>query len=341
MFVAPQNTKGGIGSVLQLYSSYLENIDVLYTYPENKSVSRYLFFLKSLIDLFYKLSTNRNIGIIHIHTASRGSFYRKTFVLLIAKLFGKKVILHIHGGGFKRFVEGSLGHGSWIVSIMHLADLNICLSIEWLEYFKKKWGVKNIVVLPNPIVMPSYNFEKKPNKQIALLYLGAVVQSKGIFDLVEFLSNYQNCLDGKILLHIGGEGDLDRLRQFVDKHKMANQIVIHGWVKAEQKVKLFQNSDLFILPSYTEGLPMSILEAMSYGKPIVATNVGGIPSLVKTEVNGWLFDPSDFKQLNVIFNELFDQPQLLLDYGKRSYDLAWSYDIHTIAQRLEQLYEQI
>ena len=101
------NAKGGIGAVLDLYAQQFESFDVLYTYPESKSVSRIPFYLKALSKLIQKLRSGASIDIVHIHTASNGSFYRKSFVLLIAKLYGKKTVMHIHGGGFKEFYNNS------------------------------------------------------------------------------------------------------------------------------------------------------------------------------------------------------------------------------------------
>lgn len=341
LFVAPQNTKGGIGSVLQLYSSSIENIEILYTYPEAKTIPRIFYFGKSIFKLVYKLSTDGEISIVHIHTASRGSFYRKSIVLILSNLFAKKTILHIHGGGFKQFYESSYVNRLWVSRILQSADINICLSQEWFTYFKERCRHKNFAVLPNPILMPLYQQPNKYQNKIVILYLGAVVQTKGIFDLVEFFSLYRPFLESKIDLHVGGEGDLNRLQFMVDKYKMNNHIKIHGWINREEKENLFRKADLYILPSYAEGLPMSILEAMAHGKPIIATNVGGIPSIVKKGKNGWLFKPGSFNELTTIFDELFVQPELLLEYGKQSYVLAEAFDIRKIVHQLEELYKKI
>ena len=341
LIVAPENTKGGIGSVLQLYSSYLTNIEILYTYEEAKTVSRGMYFLQSLFRLVYKFYSDKQISIVHIHTASYGSFYRKSVVLLLAKLFVKKTILHIHGGGFKQFIESSYLKGRWVVSILQLADLNICLSQEWYFYFTEQWRLNNFTVLPNPILLPTYPNSNAYQDKIVLLYLGAVVHTKGIFDLIEFLSLYQKFKAGKIILHIGGQGDINHLESLLDKYRMKEHVIIHGWVNTREKENLFQQSDIYILPSYAEGLPMSILEAMAHAKPIIATHVGGIPSLVKNQENGWLFDPNNFNQLNQIFDELFQYPDLLSRFGQNSYHLAEAYDIKKIAMQLEDLYEHV
>jgi glycosyltransferase involved in cell wall biosynthesis len=97
--------------------------------------------------------------------------------------------------------------------------------------------------------------------------------------------------------------------------------------------------DVFILPSHIEALPMSILEAMSYGKPIVSTRVGGIPSLVKEDYNGWLYDPNDIKHLDKIIDEIFADKGRIKVYGHNSRTEALKYDIQTVAKKLNSIYD--
>ena len=181
------NAKGGIGAVLDLYEQHFDSFEVLYTYPENKAVARLPFYLKALLKLVQKLSSDPTIKIVHIHTASNGSFYRKSIVLLIAKLFGRKTVMHIHGGGFQIFYRDSFFKDIIIKPILNVADQVICLSESWLEYFSSQLNLKNITVLPNPIKLPIIETKTLSSKRIELIYFGAIVETKGIFELVNYL----------------------------------------------------------------------------------------------------------------------------------------------------------
>ncbi len=335
------NVKGGIGAVLDLYAQQFDSFQVLYTYPESKTVSRLPFYLKALFKLMHKLSTDKQIEIVHIHSASRGSFYRKSVALLIAKLYGKKTVMHIHGGGFKEFYYASFFKNTLIKPILNSADQVICLSDEWLEYFANQLKLKNIAMLPNPIALPTLQAKTIAADRIELIYFGAVVATKGIFDLVMFLTTNRHFNEGNIVLHICGDGELEKLRSIVNLHHLEKRILIHGWTNGSNKIDLFRKADIFILPSFAEGLPMSILEAMSYGKPIIATRVGGIPSLVQPNYNGWLYTPNNTQELTTIFDELFSNLRQLNQYGQHSREMSIAYDIKSVSKRLQTIYANI
>jgi glycosyltransferase involved in cell wall biosynthesis len=335
------NAKGGIGAVLDLYSKQFKSFEVLYTYPEGKVASRLQFYLKALSRLIQKLSSDASVDIVHIHSASNGSFYRKSIVLLIAKLYRKKTVMHIHGGGFKEFYNSSLLKSTLIKTILNSADQVICLSDVWYDFFSNQLKLKNAVVLPNPIAIPNILPKEIESKQIELIYFGAVVAKKGIFDLVNYLATNQHFIEGKIVLHVCGEGELEELRSIVSLHKLEEKIFIHGWTSGTSKFDLFHRADIFILPSHAEGLPMSVLEAMSFGKPIIATKVGGIPSLVHPQYNGWLYEPSSIQELTVVFNDLFSNLEQLNEFGRHSRQLSLAYDIHTVSNKLQTIYTNL
>jgi glycosyltransferase involved in cell wall biosynthesis len=127
----------------------------------------------------------------------------------------------------------------------------------------------------------------------------------------------------------------------LQQHGISGSVVQHGWIENEAKSRLMNMMDIFILPSYIEALPMSILEAMSYAKPIISTKVGGIPSLVKEEYNGWLYNPSQIKQLDKIFDEIFADKTKLQVFGNNSRAEVLKYDIQSVALQLNSIYTDV
>jgi glycosyltransferase involved in cell wall biosynthesis len=339
LFVGPDNSKGGIGAVLNVYSRNLSNFELITTFSSDLNKNRVVYFIKSLFRLIKKLLNDASINIVHIHTASNGSFLRKSIVLLITKTLSRKVVLHIHGGSFKEYLSSSTIRAQYIIAILTMADVVVCLSDEWLIYFKTNIGLNNAVVLSNPIELPILSNRQKEEDKIELLFLGAVVPPKGIFDLIEYLATNEYFISGRIRLHICGEGDQYQLDKVLQKHNISDAVVQHGWVQNDLKSSLMNMMDVFILPSYIEALPMSILEAMSYGKPIVSTRVGGIPSLVKEDYNGWLYDPNDIKHLDKIIDEIFADKGRIKAYGHNSRAEALKYDIQTVAKKLNSIYD--
>lgn len=341
LFVAPMNAKGGIGAVLDLYAQHFTAFEVLYTYPENKNISRIQFYIKALFKLIYKLWTDQSIEIVHIHTASKGSFYRKSVVLLIAKIYSKKTVMHIHGGGFKEFYNSSPLKSILIKPILISADQLICLSDVWHSYFSNELKLRNTVVLANPIALPILQNKSIASNRVELIFFGAVVANKGIFDLVTYLISNQHFIEGKILLHICGDGELEKIKSIVNSHQLQKKILIHGWVSGLRKIDLFKQADIYILPSFAEGLPMSILEAMSFGKAIIATNVGGVPSLVQPSYNGWLYAPNNIQDLTQIFDDIFSNLGQLKVFGQHSRQMSLAYDIQTVSKKLQMIYAKL
>ena len=120
-----------------------------------------------------------------------------------------------------------------------------------------------------------------------------------------------------------------------------SNIEFHGWADESTKKQLLDECDIFILPSRYEGLPVSILEAMAYRKPIIATDVGGISSIVKPGYNGWLFDSNDIGQLDLILDEIFTNRLLLRTYGMNSYQEASKYSSEEVVHTLSGIYESL
>jgi glycosyltransferase involved in cell wall biosynthesis len=341
LFIGPQNDFGGIGAVLQSYEKNIQPFNFIATYPSDNNESKFIFFLKSIFKLTQYLFQAKEIKIIHLHTASKGSFYRKSIVCIIGKIFGKKIVFHMHGGLFNQFYYDAGILKYYIKAILKLGDVVICLSNEWLDFYSNEMGLTNVIVLGNPI--ESYTCSNVPTNTdcIHLLFLGKICDDKGIFDLIDFLKDNIYFQENKIKLTIAGIGEIERLEKVIENPVLKNNIKFLGWVKDEAKQKIICACDIFILPSYFEGLPVSILESMAMGKPIIATNVGGIPSIVQNNYNGWLFAPGKFNQLNQIFKEIFSDRKILQQYHVNSLTAAKIFAPEVVFAKLNNVYTSL
>jgi len=349
LYIGPEKDYGGIGSVLDIYANYIPNFKFIASYPsfesgkkgwENKIYAS-LFFLQCLFHFTYVLIFDKKIKIIHIHSASNGSFIRKSILTHIGKILNKKVLLHIHSGNFKNYYNKAGLLKKYILYTLKKTDKVICLSNEWLEFYSSELGLKNAIVLPNPVESHQKSLPNYKKEKINLLFLGKVCKEKGIFDLIEFLEKNSWFQKKYIQLKIAGNGETEKLQQLINRQNLSEGIEYIGWIKAEQKNKIIMDADIYILPSYFEGVPISILECMSAGKPIIATNVGGVPSLVEANENGWLFEPGKFDQLNEIFDEIFNSKNLITKYGENSWKKAQQYKPEVIIQKMLSIYSQM
>jgi glycosyltransferase involved in cell wall biosynthesis len=131
------------------------------------------------------------------------------------------------------------------------------------------------------------------------------------------------------------------LKELIKKHQIEDIVEFIGWVTGEEKKRVLNGADVFILPSYNEGVPISILEAMSYGKPIIATNVGGIPEIVIMNKNGLLIDPGKPDQIEKAINTLLENPELVKEFGENSEKMIQKHLPHSVIKELEENYKSI
>lgn len=338
LFIGPESDKGGMGSVLSIYEKYLPGAEFISTYPARTESSKILYFIKSIVKIIKLFSFNSQIKIVHIHCASKGSFIRKSIICLISKLYNKKTIMHMHGGGFKNFYHNGLNK-YYINFILKISDKIICLSDEWNDFFKNIIEEKKIIVLGNPVedFKNIMNLDEN-NNLINMLFLGKICEEKGIYELIEYLFTNTHFKENKIKLTIGGIGNIDKLESIINDNINIKYV---GWITKEEKLKYMSECNLLILPSHTEGLPISILEAMSAGKPIISTNVGGIPSIVKEKHNGWLLNVHELEKLGEIFTEIFNNNEIIREYGDNSYKESMKFHPKDIIYKLEKTYANI
>lgn len=341
LFVGPENEFGGIGAVLDNYRKNISDFKFVPTFSSGNKGFKIFFFVRSLFKILRFLAMDPDIAIIHLHSASRGSFIRKSIICLIGKSSGKKIVFHIHSGGFKSYYENARFLQPYIRFILNLSDRVVCLSDQWLDFFTHGIKLNNVVVIGNPIETNGCDEKKTSGKVLHMLFLGKICDDKGVFGLIDFLKTNKYYLDSQIKLVIGGNGEEERLRKLLQEPSLGKHIEYCGWVQGEDKKRLICDCDIFILPSYMEGLPVSILEAMANGKPIIASNVGGIPSIVKADHNGWLIDPGAFYQLDIVFEQIFLNEKILATYRNNSLGEAARFSSPVILNELAELYTSL
>lgn len=329
--------KGGIASVLNTYSSFIRPFKFVRTHAsELNQIQKIWYALSGYVMLVWKLMTDKDIQIVHIHSASNVSFWRKSYAIRIAKAMGKKVVFHCHGGGFKEFRENNRDK---VDAILSKVDCIVCLSDVWKEYFEGI-GCKNVTIIKNVIGDPKPMSIKKDGL-IHFLFLGLICDNKGIFDILSVTSEHKEDLVGKILLHVGGDGQTERLLSKIKEYGIEELVVFEGWVDKEKKQHLLKLADVFLLPSYIEAVPISILEAESYHKPVITTNVGGIPSIVKDQVSELFVRPGNADDIYSAMKKMSEDETLRCQYGEAGYEISKGYLPDTIKNELVVLYDKM
>lgn len=341
LMVGPKRaSKGGINSVINTYmrSSLCKNnkIRFLGTYDARGLHFTIISYARAILILPWILM-RPSLKVVHIHTASRGSFLRKSIIVHIARLFNKKVILHIHSGEFLKFYNRVDKLRKAYIRYTLRKSLVIALAKSWKKNIMEILGNKGDVrILYNPIETREIN---NTGKTKDILFLGLLREKKGVFDLIEAVKKLDD-LDFRLLL--GGTGDSERVKKEIKGTPSENKVKLLGWVAGEKKRKTMRGSCIYVLPSYFEGLPISVLEAMSYGIPVISTPVGGIPEAVEDGKSGFLIQPGDTKALAEKISYLIRNPRIREKMGKEGHRIAKErFDIKKIAGQLQEIYDSL
>lgn len=330
---------GGISAVVKYWSDNIEELQYYPVYRVGGKLTKGWWFVTSYIRIFFRLLTDQKIKIVHLHTAADGSFHRNSQLIRMVKRFGKRIILHIHASRFKDFYNESSDEGKrQIMNTLLRTDRLIVLSQSWKEWFMSQ-GIaeEHITILhnitPNPTKLAdAYTDDNK----LHLLFMGEIGQRKGVFDILRALKSHKNELEGKLEFRIGGNRQEDRLISCIREYGLEGMVCFEGWVSGEKKLRLLNWADVYILPSFNEGLPISILEAMSYACPIISTPVGGIPEVVND--NGILITPGDSEEIYAAIKRYIDNPDLIIQEGNVSLNNVSKYLPDYVMNDLKKIY---
>lgn len=330
------NPRGGIGMVTNSYEQLFPVFNYLTTQREGSTISKILVFAGALLKLVPYLC-GKKIRVVHVHGSSDGSFYRKAIIIILSKLAGKKVIFHIHSGGFKDFTRK---HEKAVRYILFKCDTVVALSDYWKEYYENDLGCKHVTVIPNIMEIPAEDHSCRKDPRCTFLFLGKVCDHKGLFDLLDVFQEHAEELRSATRLLIAGIGESDRLLSFIRTHQLEDFVEYKGWVEGDSKTLLLNQSDVFVLPSYYEGVPISLLEGFSYHLPAIATNVGGIPEILHDGENGILITPGDKDALYLAMKRLADSPSLRMEMGGKGHETSMEHLPCKVEDRLTKLYKQ-
>ena len=333
--------RGGMSSVLQtLLSSRLAQsyeLRAISTHPAGRRASRIGIFVRALVQLRKILRSPQTPQIVHVHTAARGSMYRKALIVALARRYGAVVILHLHTGSgeMSEFWDG-LGPARrrFFKRALEGADVLLSASDATAREVASRFGTQMPTVLNNPLPGPLPREPSNDATQAApeLLYLGGFeAPVKGGQVLLEALAGLGD-VSSTFGVTLAGPGQAPPGADAVGRWV--------GWLEGSAKAQALERADIVVLPSISEGLPVALLEAMSYGKAVIATSVGSIPKVIADGVNGVLVPSGDPAALAAGIRRLLAEPQLRRDLGASARLRAAEFTPERIAEQLDVIYQK-
>lgn len=335
-----RSVNGGISAVVNnYYKAGLDKgveLEYIGTMEDGSKGHKLKVAIKALVVFLMKIS---NYEVVHIHMASDSSLYRKIPFIWLTKVFKKKLVIQQHGGDIKNFYysQCSRRRQQFIKNILNRADSFLVVASYLKDIFKDIVDEDKIIVFPNTIEIPTK--EKTDYRGQNLLFLGRLCKEKGIRELLEVIKDLKQEFSD-LHLFLGGVWVEEELKE---KAKLYGEFVHYlGWIDREKKEEYLQKCNIFVLPTYFEGLPMSLLEGMAYGCACVATEVGGIPQVMTDRKDGLIIPPKDEIALKNAIRELLLNQDLQKEIGKNARkNVECNYKIDVSIDKLTKIYKHL
>ena len=349
MYITPGGVegRGGMGRMARYFLAAFRcmpdlEVRVLDPYGPGTFWKMPFYFLGSLVSLSVACARGR-VDVTHIHMSFGGSAVRKLALMRVAAFFSVPTILHVHGSEFAVFGDRLSPRLRGILAReMARATRLVVIGRFWRQYLVERLEIEDrkVIVVANGVPLPTACPPSRSDRSCRIVYLGALGSRKGTSDLLRALASPRlRVLQWDAV--IAGNGDLDAFRAEAAALGIADRVALPGWIGPEEAQALLTSAAVFVLPSYNEGLPVAVLEAMAAGIPVVTTRVGAIPDLGIDNVAGFLIDPGSIEDLADRLAALVEDPTLREQFGANGRRRVESdFTIDSTAQRLAALYRE-
>ncbi len=267
------------------------------------------------IQYLLKLLRKKNINGVIIFSSSGFSFYEKILMAFLSNMYNIRSFLFIRSGHFI-----NLNQNNSIVRSLNKLLLKIPTYIgaqgnKWLEFYKEmNTDLSKVKLIYNWIKIKGnflYNTDKEP---IIFLFAGLMDAKKGVLDLFDVIEEYDDLK--QYVFRFAGDGVLfEKLQERKEKNNLLN-VELLGWLEQKELFNEYKKADVFILPSYAEGFPNAVLEALNFRLPVISTNIGGIPDSIINNYNGYIFEPGDKKRMHASIKKLGKSMNRRISFSK-------------------------
>ena len=289
------------------------------------------------------------IALAHVNVATKGSTWRKLAVVALVHALRLPLTLHLHAGEYPTFYRDLPRTGQRVVRWMfQAADCVIVLGESWRGFAEATLGVdpRRVEVLHNGIPDPLKSGVREVTRSVELeagplrlLFVGKLDARKGVGDLLQALAD-SGIAGGNWQLDVVGQGDSRPWHDLARKLDIAGQVNFAGWLGHVELTELYRSADVFVLPSYAEGLSIALLEAMAFRLAIVTTAVGAHEEVIENGVNGLVVCAGDVPALSAALGRLLGNRTDREDFGRRARaSFVERFELNEWTDRLLEIYQ--
>lgn len=334
-----RKTRGGITSVVKAHETGEQWLKYhcrwIETHRDGAAWRKIWYFTTAIIEYIVLLPF---YDIVHIHVGLRTSVDRKLIFAKLAKLAGKKIIIHFHPATEKHLFDSKFS-----IKIHHLfeyADKLIVLSPQWIKWINAAYPHNKfdmqVIYNPCPIV------NREASHEEYILYAGTLSERKGYNRLLTAFSmiakDYPNWK-----IKFAGNGAIEEAKKLQKELGIAqNQVEYLGWVSGKEKDETFQKASIYCLPSWGEGFPMGVLDALAYGIPVITTPVGGMEQVLHHGKDCLIFDTYNIDALANALKQMMGDESLRTDIVHEADKLVNTcFNIQFINTEIGEIYREI
>ena len=351
IFLNKKYIKGGVGNYYYILRNYVEGayfMDVSYSTGKYGVVDFIIKYIKYFISYFANIIKPVYKIVIFNPSLSESAFFRDYPYLLLAILFRKKRIVYFRGwhSNTEKWIDDSSLMKYIFKLLYNRANAFIVLS----ERFKNKlreWGFQQAIYLETTLVDDVMINGFQPNTRtkmpmsINILFLARVEEEKGIFEVLDTYQIIKKKYPELKLTIAGDGGKIDDVKYIIDEQNIEN-VEFTGYVTGEEKARTFVNNDLYLFPSHGEGMPNSVLEAMSFGLPVITRNVGGLRDFFEHGKMGFITESKDPEVFAEYIEKLILNPDLRNEMSRYNAEFARKHFMASVvAKRLERIYTDV
>lgn len=277
--------------------------------------------------------------LIHLTTSGSLAVFRDLVIGLTARLWRIPLAYHLHFGRVPEAASTNTLEWRILAWVMRLSAVVMAITPQTVETIKRCRPDVYVEYTPNPIdfsVLPAPVLDCNRERHIAI-FLGWTLPTKGVAELVQAWTELH---PPDWDLWLVGPGDASYQQDLVRRYE-PNNLTFIGELKHDEAMQALAMCDIFVLPSYTEGFPNVILEAMALSKPIVATTVGAIPDMLPDNC-GLLVKPRDVIGLRRALSQLIQDPTLRRELGVNAYEkVCREYSIDTVFAQYMRIWQSL
>lgn len=285
----------------------------------------------------------RRPDLVHVNTPYHWAMLRDGLIVWLGWVFRVPVVLHFHGGDFPSFSSGLPSPLDWLLRCtLRRTRLLVAITRQTELYLGQVANGDRVHYLPNFVAIESRlakrTVERDSSSRVKFLFVGWMIPAKGLNEVLEAASRIPEAEFVFVGPFLPGSEEEIRDRAT----RIGSHVVVKGPLPHEDVQRLYLEADALVLPSYREGFPIVVLEAMAAGLPILATRVGAIPDVVRDGVDGFLIEPRDSVILEETLKHFTEDPAIGRRLGENARQrVRENFALEVVIAQLRDLYLQL